>query len=92
MEVHLPRSIERGPVEAFARPVHRDLVVPTFRAQLSAAPLKRCGSAIHDRPEISLPRSIERGPVEAMVCTEEKLAEANLPRSIERGPVEASWL
>jgi len=36
----LPRSIERGPVEARAR-VRRDVGVNPFRAQLSAAPLKR---------------------------------------------------
>ena len=39
----------------------------SFRAQLSAAPLKRCGMGSTGSGAAALPRSIERGPVEARV-------------------------
>ena len=60
-----------------------------FRAQLSAAPLKRVLGDWGVRRGDSLPRSIERGPVEAVVNSALSLAGSLLPRSIERGPVEA---
>ena len=85
----LPRSIERGPVEAMVwrRGSRHDT---TFRAQLSAAPLKRLWHRPIARHATILPRSIERGPVEAVAWSGVSHSIRPLPRSIERGPVEAT--
>src|ERR1035437_6716617 len=71
----LPRSIERGPVEAH----FTEAAIPTlcaFRAQLSAAPLKHKGRCLKGPALAALPRSIERGPVEA---SPPALAHSNCP-------------
>src|SRR5208282_4297126 len=61
----LPRSIERGPVEALPDQREPADFWQSFRAQLSAAPLKRHVASFCRAGPGVLPRSIERGPVEA---------------------------
>ena len=62
---NLPRSIERGPVEAIIPRSDSEPTSIPFRAQLSAAPLKHDSLLRFGFAAIGLPRSIERGPVEA---------------------------
>ena len=64
LQGQFPRSIERGPVEAMLLLAILAVATLSFRAQLSAAPLKldlkysiKCSAS-------GFPRSIERGPVE----------------------------
>ena len=64
-ESRLPRSIERGPIEAKLFGIPYEFRGHAFRAQLSAAPLKLRPLGILLYANASLPRSIERGPIEA---------------------------
>ena len=85
----LPRSRERGPVEARQR--WRDqALAASFRAHVSAAPLKHeLGVWPGGHPQ-TLPRSRERGPVEAFQSRRAWSRRAVLPSALtERGPVEA---
>ena len=76
----IPRSEERGPIEA-----ERPVPLGPFRAQKSAAPLMppRLDALSH-------PRSEERGPIEARPCRCRPKAGVSIPRSEERGPIEVS--
>src|ERR1039457_5809589 len=61
----IPRSIDRGPIEAKCwRAASQSWL--QFRDQLIAAPLKRYGSVAHDRNASEIPQSIDRGPIEAL--------------------------
>ena len=59
--------LSRGPIEAAYGHATITEVTGLFRAQLSAAPLKRRWQrGPGKRAEVGLPRSSERGPIEAV--------------------------
>ena len=64
----LPRSHERGPIEADSLPLRTRRQTP-FRAHMSAAPLKPEEGREAELLVERLPRSHERGPIEARVTS-----------------------
>ena len=87
----LPRSIDRGLIEAcFARSVFPRAGDP-FRDLLIAASLKLRDARFEGRSlRGALPRSIDRGLIEADRMWHARIHSlASLPRSIDRGLIEA---
>ncbi len=86
----IPRSIERGPVEATAgeHTVLQQRGSP-FRAQLSAAPLKPSPDADSAIISGSFRAQLSAAPLKLRCSKSLHGVVMNLPRSIERGPVEA---
>ncbi len=64
LEDLLPRFYERGPIEASGDLSHVERW-KSFRASMSAAPLKRCPAGYTRCAVGPLPRFYERGPIEA---------------------------
>ncbi len=88
----LPRFYERGPIEAsFA--ACSACCWASFRASMSAAPLKPLNSTLLVTFTFCLlPRFYERGPIEAPIGRPGRRGGGALPRFYERGPIEAlSW-
>ncbi len=86
-EGQLPRFYERGPIEATSRNAVTISARRSFRASMSAAPLKLRVRKFKASTRNMLPRFYERGPIEATISSGTRISRARFRASMSAAPL-----